>query len=51
MTNKKDTAETIIDPVYGICAAQRTLDNDNRVLGWAEAAVNKKETINTYLQI
>ena len=49
MTNKKDTVETIIDPMHGICASQRILDNDNRVQGWTEAAVNIKKTINTYL--
>ena len=49
MTNKKNTAETIIDPVHGIWASQRTLDDDNRVQGWTEAAVNIKKNINTYL--
>lgn len=49
MKNKNDSAEIIIDPVHGVCASQRTLDNDNRVQGWTEAAVSIKKTINTYL--
>lgn len=49
MTNKKDTVETIIDTVHGVCASQRILDDDNRVQGCTEAAVNIKKTINTYL--
>lgn len=44
MTNKKDAAKTIIDPVLDIYVSQRTLDNEGRIQGWPGNCYNYKDS-------